>query len=87
MPGVDAMTAAILQNGPAQIILADQTGGGEREGGLQARQIDGHIVGRTAGALGLAANIGQLTALRIDINPLHLINDPIARGQQTGTGR
>ena len=38
MPGVDAMTAAILQNGPAQIIIADQTGAAERERGAASGQ-------------------------------------------------
>ena len=87
MADVDVMAAAILQNDAAQVVIAHQAGGAEREGSLQAGQIDGDIVRRTARALGLAANIGQLVALRIDINDLDLINDPIARGQQAGARR
>ena len=86
MPGIDAMAAAIVQDDPAKIVIADQAGGGEGEGSLQARQGDGDIVRRAARAPELAANIGQLIALRIDINHLDLINDPIARSQQAAPG-
>ena len=83
--GVDVMAAAVLQNNTAQIIIAHQAGRAEGEGSLQAGQINGHIVRRTAGPLGLTANVRQLIALRINVNDLDLIDDPIASGQQPGT--
>ena len=73
------------KTGAALFILADQAGGQEGKGSLQAGQVDEEVVGRSAGALGLGANVGQLLPLRIDIDHFDLVNDPVARRQQPAT--
>ena len=70
----------------AQGVLADEAGGEEREGGAGPGEVNQNIVGRAAGALGLAANVGELLRLRIDINHLDLVDDPVAAGEQAGAG-
>ncbi len=83
---VNLMALAIGQDFAAQRVVADQPGGGERKRGAEPGEIAEHIVGSAAGALGLAANIGQLLALGKDINELDLVNDPIATGEKTRAG-
>src|SRR5207244_9609061 len=55
----------------------------QRQTGAEFSQVDQDIVRRPAGALRLAENIGQLLALRKDIDDFDLIDDPIAAGEQT----
>ena len=85
--GVDMMASAIRQDEASLLILAHQTGGLKREGGREVGQINENVVRRSSGALGLGANVGQLLALWIDINHLHLVDDPIARRQEAAARR
>jgi hypothetical protein len=79
------VAATVLQNHPAKIVISYQSGGEKWKRRLQSRQVDKHIIRRAAGALGLSAYIRQLIALRVNVDDLYLVNDPIAGRQQTGS--
>ena len=74
--------ATIARIDSPRAVLPDEAGGEEGETAPALGQIDEHIVRRTAGALGLAANIGELFGLGIDVDQLDLVDNPIAAGQQ-----
>ena len=79
---VNLVLAAGVADVFAEGVLADQAGGEEREGRAGLGEINQDVVRRAAGALGLAANVGELFGLRIDINHLDLVNDPVAPGEE-----
>src|SRR5438477_6423346 len=84
---VNLVLTAIVENEFAQGILADQPGPQEWEIGAQLREVQENIVWGSAGALGLAADIGKLLPLRKDIDQLDLIDDPITARQNTAPAR
>src|SRR3954470_1802065 len=84
---VDLMLAAIVEDEIAQSVFADQPRAREREIGPQFGEVEQDIVGSAAGALGLAANVGELLALREDIDELDLIDDPVAARKNTAPSR
>lgn len=88
VPDVDAVPSAILQDALTQGITANQASPKQRERSPGLGQGNQDIIGRSAGALGLAANVGQLLRFWIDVDQLYQIDDPIAAGQQaSGRGR
>ena len=80
---VDLVLAAGGEDVLAEGILADEAGREERERSARPGEVNQDVVGRAAGALGLAANVGELLRLRIDVDHLDLVDDPIAAGEQT----
>jgi len=85
VPDVDPMAAAIVEYLSSQGILTNQAGAKEREGSAGLGKIVQNIVGCAAGALGLAADVAQLLGLRVNIDDLDLIDDPVATGQEAVT--
>jgi hypothetical protein len=81
---INLVLAAGSEDVFAEGVLADQTGGEEREWGAGPREVRQDVVGRAPGALGLAANVGELFRLRIHIDHLDLVDDPVAAGEQAG---
>ncbi len=79
---VNLVLAAGGEDVLAQGILADEAGREQREGRAGPSEINQNVVGRAARALGLAPNVGELLRLRIDINHLDQVNDPVASGEQ-----
>ena len=84
--GVNTPALAVRQDFPAQRVDPHHPGGGQRKRGPQPHQIHQHIVRRPAGSLRLTPDIGQMTALRINIHHFDLIDNPIAPGEEAGTG-
>ena len=77
---------AIPQDSFAQRIFADQARPKKREGRPESGEVNDHIVGCAARSLSLAADIGQLFRLRIHIDELDLVDDPVAARQQAFAG-
>ena len=65
---IDPVFPAILQDALAQSVLADPAGAVKGKRRAQSGQIHQDVVRRAAGPLRLAADIGKLFALRIDID-------------------
>ena len=85
--GIDFALATITQNSLAERVLADQAGAEEGEICAETSQVHDHVIRGAAGTLaGLAADIGQLLALRVNVNQFDLIDDPIAASQQAAPG-
>ena len=80
--GIDFVLAAIIEDLFPEGVFADKARRQERERSAGLREINQYIIRRSSGALGLTADIAQLFRLRININQLHLIDDPVASGQQ-----
>lgn len=81
------MFRAVGQNGFAEHVLAHETSAGERQTDVQLGEVEQHIVGRAAGALMLAANVGQRFTGGKGVNDLDLVNDPVAAGEDASAGR
>ena len=79
--GVNVMFLAIVENELAEGVLAHQARGEKGKRGTEFGEINQNVVRRAAAALRLAANVGELLRLRIDINHFDLINDPVATGK------
>ena len=82
---VDPVVPAILQNILPQGVLADQPSALERKRGFHFRQVQQHVVGGSSGPLRLIVDIRQLFVLRVNVDDLDLINDPITAGQHAGS--
>ena len=64
-------------------VLAHHAGAQEGKRRSGAGEVDQDVIGRPAGASGLAADVGQLLWLRVNINQFYLVNDPVASSQET----
>ena len=80
--GVDFSFRAIGQDFFAPQVFADKSSRVMRKRGAEFGEIDEDIIRSAAGALGLAADIGQLLALWIHIDHFDLVDDPISACQQ-----
>ncbi len=80
---VNLVLAAGGEDALTEGVLADQARREERERSAGPGEINQNVIGRAAGAFRLAANIRELLRLRINVNHLDLVNDPIAAGQQS----
>jgi hypothetical protein len=83
---IDLVAATGIQNLFAQGVLTDEAGGEKRKGSARPGEVDQNVIGRAAGALGLATNVRELFWLRVDINHLDQVDDPVAAGEQAGAG-
>lgn len=83
---VHLVLAARSEDMFAKGVLAYQAGGEERERGAGPGEVHQDVIGRASGALGLATNVGELFRLRIHIDHLDLVDDPVAAGEQAGAG-
>ena len=81
------MPLAIVENKLAEGVLAHQTRGEKGKRHTEFGEVNQNVVRRAAGALRLAANVGELLQLRIDINHFDLVNNPVAAGKKAATGR
>ena len=80
--GIKLVLLAIGEDGRASGVVADESGGVEREARAAAREIEQHVVGRAAGARVLRADVGEALRARQCVNQLYVVNDPVATGQQ-----
>ena len=90
---VDAHLARIEEVNPrlnaVVRVLADEARRCERKRSPELCQVHQHVVRRAPGAFGLAADVGEPLALRIHVDHLDLVDNPIAAGEHTaavGTG-
>ena len=79
---VNFVPAAGLANMFAQGVLSNKAGSKQWERGAGFGKVNGNVVRCPAGPLGLAADVGKLVRLRVNINHLHQVNDPIAPGKE-----
>src|SRR6266436_6140929 len=77
LPGVNVVRSTGFEDMLAERIFADQSRAKKRKGSARFCKVDQHIVRSAAGALGLAADIAKLLGLGIDIDQLHLVDNPI----------
>ena len=85
MAHVDLILAASIEDMLAEGVLADETGGEEREWGAGSGEVDQDVVSSPAGPFGLAADVGELLGLGIDIDHFDQVNDPVASGEEATT--
>ena len=85
MSGVNVVRSAGFENLFAERIFADKASAEKRERRPGIGEIDQDVVGRSAGALRLAADIAELLGLGIDIDQFDLVDDPIAARKQATT--
>ena len=82
---INLILAASVEDVFAEGILSDEAGGEEREGDTGASEVNQDVVRRAAGPFGLAADVGELFGLGIDINYFDLVNDPVAPREEAAT--
>ena len=81
--GIDAVEAAIVKNGGGGGVLAEQSGGLEREGGAKAGEVDEEIVGAAAVAGLLRVDRGEHFLGGPGVDEFDVIDDEIACGQHS----
>ena len=86
-PRVDFVLPTVLQDALPQRVPTNQAGGEKRKRHTQPGQVHQDVVRSPARALRLAANVGELFRLRININQLHLVDDPVAARKYAASGR
>ena len=86
-PRVDFVLPAFLQDALPQRVPANQAGAEQRKSHTQPGQVHQDVVRRASRALRLAANVGELFRLRININQLDLVDDPVAARENAASAR
>ena len=83
IPRVNLVPLEVSKNVFAQRVLAHEADGGKWKFRSQLGKVHHQIIGRAAGALTLAENVGQRFPLRKNIHHLHLVNNPVASGEDS----
>ncbi len=84
--GIDVVGAAVLDDVFAEGVLSDEAGGEEGERGADLGEVEEDVVGGTACAGLLSADVGELFRGGVDVDEFDLVDDPVAAAEDAGAG-